>query len=152
MLEIRIDDLSGPAIAQFLEDHISEVREVTPLQSKHALDLEALRGPEVTFWSVLDGETVVGCGAIKALDTEHAEIKAMRTAAAYQRRGVASTLLRHIMAEAQRLGFKRLSLETGSFTFFQPARQLYLKQGFQYCEPFADYKKDPNSVHMTRRI
>jgi putative acetyltransferase len=152
MLEIRIDDLSGPAIAQFLEDHISEMREVTPLHSKHALDLEALRGPEVTFWSVLDGETVVGCGAIKALDTEHAEIKSMRTAAAYQRRGVASTLLRHIMAEAQRLGFNRLSLETGSFTFFQPARQLYLKHGFQYCEPVADYKKDPNSVHMTRPI
>ena len=128
------------------------MRSITPLESKHALDLEGLRKPEVTFWSVMDGDAVVGCGAIKRLDAGHAEVKSMRTASARKRNGIASLLLEHIIAEARRMGFTRLSLETGSAEFFLPARRLYQKFGFDYCEPFADYRLDPHSVFMTRTL
>jgi putative acetyltransferase len=149
-MKIVVDDLSGPEIAAFLQEHVDEMRSVTPPESKHALDLDGLRKPDVTFWSVYDGDTLVGCGAIKELDSGHGEVKSMRTSAAYKRRGVAATMLEHIIAEARRRGYARLSLETGSFAFFAPARALYEKFGFEYCEPFGDYRKDPNSVHMTK--
>jgi putative acetyltransferase len=118
----------------------------------HALDLEALRAPGTVFWSVLDGEALVGCGAIKELDTGHAELKSMRVRPARRRSGVASLLMAHIITEAQRAGFTRLSLETGAADFFRPARKLYEKFGFAYCEPFADYTPDPNSTFMTRTL
>ncbi|WP_030454336.1 GNAT family N-acetyltransferase [Herbidospora cretacea] len=151
-MRIVVDDLSGPEIAAFLEEHVREMRATTPPESKHALDLDGLRRPEVTFWSVHDEGVIVGCGAIKALDDVHAEVKSMRTAAARKRSGVASLLLGHLIAEAARMGFTRLSLETGSGAFFAPARSLYEKFGFTYCEPFADYKPDPLSVFMTREL
>jgi len=152
-MRIVVDDLSGPAIAAFLTEHIEEMRSITPLESKHALDLDGLRRPEITFWSVLDGDdAVVGCGAVKALDASHAELKSMRTAQARKRSGIASLLLEHILAEATRMGFARISLETGSADFFRPARSLYEKYGFDYCEPFADYRLDPHSVFMTRTL
>jgi putative acetyltransferase len=149
-VRIVIDDLSGPEIAAFLDEHVREMRSLTPLESKHALDLDGLRAPEVTFWSVLDGDTLVGCGAIKRLDAGHAEVKSMRTAPRRKRSGVASLLLGHIIAEATRMGFARLSLETGTGEHFLPARKLYEKFGFGYCEPFADYRLDPHSAYMTR--
>jgi putative acetyltransferase len=145
-----VDDLSGPQIAAFLDAHVQEMRSTTPPESKHALDLDGLRQPEVTFWSILDGDTLVGCGAIKRLDAGHAELKSMRTSPARKRSGIASLLLEHIIGEARRMGFTRLSLETGAAEFFLPARKLYEKFGFDYCEPFADYRPDPNSVFMTR--
>ncbi|MBE3011962.1 GNAT family N-acetyltransferase [Microbispora sp. NEAU-D428] len=151
-MRIVEDDLSGPQIAEFLREHVREMRSITPLESKHALDLDGLRAPDVTFWSVMDGDTVVGCGAIKRLDPAHAELKSMRTSAARKRSGIASLLLAHIIAEAGRMGFTRLSLETGSADFFLPARRLYEKFGFGYCEPFADYRPDPHSVFMTRLL
>ncbi|MBV9451281.1 MAG: GNAT family N-acetyltransferase [Streptosporangiaceae bacterium] len=125
------------------------MRSITPLESKHALDLDALRQPGITFWTVLDGDAPVGCGAIKRLDDAHAELKSMRTATQRKRSGIASLLLGHIITEARSMGFSRLSLETGSAEFFLPARRLYQKFGFAYCEPFADYKHDPYSVFMT---
>ncbi|MFG1826292.1 GNAT family N-acetyltransferase [Microbispora bryophytorum] len=151
-MRIVVDDLSGPLIAEFLREHVREMRSITPLESKHALDLDGLRTPEVTFWSVMDGDSVVGCGALKRLDPAHAELKSMRTAVARKRSGIASLLLNHILAEAGRMGFTRLSLETGSADFFLPARRLYEKFGFGYCEPFADYRPDPHSVFMTRLL
>jgi putative acetyltransferase len=151
-MNIVVDDLSGPEIAAFLDDHVREMRSVTPLESKHALDLDGLRRPEVTFWSVMDGDEVLGCGAIMRLDAEHAEVKSMRTAPARKRTGIASLLLEHIVTEARRMGFTRLSLETGAAEFFLPARRLYERFGFGYCEPFADYRADPNSVYMTRLL
>ncbi|MEU8176638.1 GNAT family N-acetyltransferase [Microbispora hainanensis] len=151
-MRIVEDDLSGPQIAEFLREHVREMRSITPLESKHALDLDDLRAPEVTFWSVMDGDAVVGCGAIKRLDPAHAELKSMRTSAARKRSGIASLLLEHIIAEARRMGFTRLSLETGSADFFLPARRLYEKFGFGYCEPFAGYRPDPHSVFMTRLL
>jgi putative acetyltransferase len=149
---IVIDDLTGPDIAEFLDEHIQEMRSISPPESKHALDLDGLRRPEVTFWSVMDGGTLVGCGAIKRLDGSHAEVKSMRTRPARKRSGIASLLLAHIITEAKNMGFTRLSLETGSAEFFAPARRLYEKFGFRYCEPFAGYRPDPNSVFMTRTL
>jgi putative acetyltransferase len=151
-MKIVLDDLSGPEIAGFLDEHVQEMRALTPLESKHALDLDGLRKPEITFWSVTDGDSLVGCGAIKRLDAGHAEVKSMRTAPARKRSGTASLLLEHIITEARRMGFTRLSLETGATEFFLPARNLYEKFGFDYCEPFADYRPDPYSVFMTRAL
>jgi putative acetyltransferase len=151
-VEIVVDDLTGPQIASFLDEHVREMLSITPPESKHALDLEMLRGPGITFWSVMDGGTVVGCGALKRLDARHAEVKSMRTLAARQRSGIASMMLEHIITEARRMGFTRLSLETGSAEFFAPARRLYQKFGFEYCEPFAGYRPDPLSVFLTRTL
>jgi len=144
-MEIGVDDLSGSEIAEFLDDHVQEMKRVSAPESKHALDLDGLRRPDVTFWSVMDGETLVGCGAIKALDAEHAEVKSMRTAPSDRRRGVASMLLRHIVSEARRMGFKRLSLETGATDFFEPARQLYLKHGFATPSPSPPTTRTPTA-------
>lgn len=149
---IVVDDLSSPQIAEFLREHVRQMRASGPLDSDHSIDLDQMREPGITLWSVWDGEAVVGCGAIKRLDTVHAELKSMRTAPERKRTGVASRLLEHIVAEAKWMGYTRLSLETGAAGFFSPARKLYQKYGFEYCEPFADYKPDPNSVFMTRPL
>ncbi len=151
-MKIVVDDLTGPQIASFLGEHVQEMLSITPPESKHALDLDGLRQPGITFWSVMDDDPVVGCGAIKRLDTSHAEVKSMRTAPTRKRSGIASMMLGHIITEARRMGFARLSLETGSAGFFLPARRLYEKFGFEYCEPFADYRPDPHSVFLTRTL
>ncbi|MFI0898830.1 GNAT family N-acetyltransferase [Streptomyces sp. NPDC020983] len=155
-MHIATDDLSGPEIAAFLHEHLAHMRSLSPPESTHALDLDALRAPGVTFWSVRDGENgggpVVGCGALKALDARHAELKSMRTRPARQRGGVASLLLTHILDEAAAMGFTRLSLETGSDEPFLPARRLYAKFGFTECPPFGDYRPDPYSTFMTREL
>jgi putative acetyltransferase len=151
-VKIIVDDLAGPRIAEFLAEHLDEMRSITPLESKHALDLDDLRAPGVTFWTAMDEDAVVGCAAIKRLDTTHAELKSMRTIPARKRAGIASRLLAHVLDEAGRAGFTRLSLETGTAGFFRPARRLYEKFGFGYCEPFADYRPDPHSTFMTRLL
>ena len=118
----------------------------------HALDLEALRAPNVTFWTGWQGEELLGCGALKELDPGHGEIKSMRTVTAHLRKGVAAKILDHIIKEAERRSYRRLSLETGSMDAFQPARALYASYGFEVCGPFADYVEDPYSVFMARTI
>jgi len=125
---------------------------LSPPESVHALDLEALRGPDVTFWTVWSDGELLGCGALKELSATHGEIKSMRTAPAHLRRGVARAMLRHILREATERGYGRLSLETGSMRAFSPARKLYESFGFAYGAPFADYREDPNSVFMTKEL
>lgn len=151
-MRIIVDDLSGPQIAAFLQDHINDMIAITPLESKHALDLDALRRPEITFWSVLDRDTVVGCGAIKRLDDTHGEIKSMRSDPRLRRAGIGSMMLAHILLEAKNMGLSRLSLETGATEHFEPARSLYAKYGFEQCGPFADYVFDPHSFYMTKAL
>ncbi|MQA02653.1 MAG: GNAT family N-acetyltransferase [Streptosporangiales bacterium] len=151
-MQIAVDDLTGTKTAEFLAEHLDEMRAITPPESVHALGLDELRERGVTFWSATDGGTVVGCGALKRLDATHAELKAMRTKQARKRSGVASVLLAHILDEAKQLGFTRLSLETGSTDSFLPARRLYEKFGFEYCDPFAGYRPDPHSVFMTKLL
>jgi putative acetyltransferase len=148
-MRIEIDDLTGPEIAALLEAHTAELRAISPPESKHALDLEGLRTPDTSFWTVWDGNALVGCGALKDLGDGHAELKSMRVVRAYTGRGIASMLMRHIIGEARARGLQRISLETGSMAFFEPARRLYRKHGFQPCGPFGNYVDDPNSVFMT---
>lgn len=149
---IKLDDLRGPEIAAFLEQHILEMKSVTPPESKHALDLDGLRKPEISFWTVWDDQNLVGCGALKELNPVHAEIKSMRVAASHRGKGIASGLMEYLLGEATRRGYRRLSLETGSIPFFAPARKLYAKFGFARCAPFADYKEDPNSEFMCKEL
>jgi putative acetyltransferase len=123
--------------------------ELSPPESVHALDLSKLRSPDITFWSVWDGATLIGCGALKELSATEGEIKSMRTPNAMRRRGAGRAVLAHIIAEARARGYRRLSLETGSQEEFMPARNLYSAFGFVPCGPFGDYKLDPNSAFMT---
>ena len=148
-MKITVDDVSGPDVAAFLQAHLDQMHELSPPESVHALDLAALRAPDVTFWSAYEDDTLVGCGALKVLDSRHGEIKSMRTDPAQRGRGIAGQLLRHIIAEARARGLRRLSLETGSEEFFAPARRLYARHGFQPCPPFADYTDDPLSGYFT---
>lgn len=151
-MDIKIDDLTGTEIHKLLLEHRRSMFLHSPPESVHALDIEALRKPEITFWSAWENGELVGCGALKELDSTHAEIKSMRTASSHLRKGVARNLLNHIMEEAARRGYRRLSLETGSGQAFEPARTLYDNFGFTYCGPFDDYVEDPYSVFMTKEL
>ena len=151
MIPLRIVDggLDDPRVAALLRLHVTRARAETAPGSAHALDLSGLRAPDVTFWSVWDGDELVGVGALKRLSAEHGEIKSMHTVEAARGRGVGSALVRHIMAEARTRGMRRLSLETGSWPYFLAARALYARHGFMECGPFGEYREDPNSVFMT---
>lgn len=151
-MEIRLGGLDLPEVGELLREHLHSLAQLSPPESMHALDLESLRQPSITFWSVWDHGALMGCGALKELDTRHGEIKSMRTSAKYLRRGVAQRLLQHILEEAGRRDYQRLSLETGSMAEFAPARRLYAACGFTECDPFADYSADPNSVYMTKGL
>jgi len=149
-MEIRIDDLRGPEIRALLEDHLAEMHRNSPPESVHALDLDALRAPGITFWTAWSGGDLMGCAALKELEPTHGEVKSMRTAPAFRRQGVGKAMLAQIIREAEARRYHRLSLETGSMEAFLPARELYESFGFSYCPPFGDYALDPNSVFFTR--
>ncbi len=151
-MDLRLDDLRHPAVIALLQEHLDWMRRTSPPESVHALDLDALRQPDIAFWTLWDGETLAGCGALRALDATHGEVKSMRTAQTHLRRGVAATMLDHILAEARRRGYARLSLETGSMAYFAPAHALYARAGFRPCALFGDFVEDPNSVFMTRAL
>ncbi len=151
-MEIRLDDLRGTEIAALLQEHLDSMALHSPPESVHALDLERLRKPGITFWTAWHDDELLGCCAIKELDPTHGEIKSMRTASSHLRKGIAASLLKHLLEEANRRAYERLSLETGSMEAFAPARKLYAGFGFEYCGPFADYVEDPYSVFMTRRL
>jgi putative acetyltransferase len=151
-MQIRVDDLSGPEIAAFLEEHICDMRAVSPPESKHALDLDGLRKPDITFWSAWSDRRLIGCCALKQLDATHGEVKSMRVARVQRGQGIGAALVAHIVAEARARRYARLSLETGAMPFFEPARRLYRRSGFVVCGPFASYKPDSNSVFMTLEI
>lgn len=148
-MDIKLDDLNGPEVAALLAEHLDCMAAQSPPESRHALNLAGLRHPDVTFWSVWIGRELAGCGALKELASTHGEVKSMRTATSHLRKGVASRVLEHIIGEAKRRGYRRLSLETGSMPYFQPAHSLYRKFGFLPCQPFANYKPDPNSLFFT---
>lgn len=151
-MEIMLDDLRGPEIAALIREHLQNMAKESPPESVHALDLVGLRRPDVTFWSAWEQGELLGCGALKELDPGHGEIKSMRTASAHLRKGVARSILAHMIEEARRRGYRRLSLETGSMASFVPARRLYAAFGFEECGPFADYRIDPYSTFMTREL
>jgi putative acetyltransferase len=148
-MHIEADDLARPEIHALLEEHLRSMYELSPPESVHALDLDKLRTPEITFWSAWEGPLLLGCGALKELGPKLGEVKSMRTPNAYRRRGAGRAILCHIIEVARARGYDCLYLETGSFDAFKPAQSLYASNGFAYCGPFGDYVEDPNSVFMT---
>lgn len=151
-MRIDIDDLSGADVAGLLAEHLADMHATSPACSVHALDLDALRAPEVTVWTARREGELLGCGALKELDRRHGELKSMRTASAARGRGVGSAILSHLLDVARERGYARVSLETGAQPFFAPAHRLYARHGFVACEPFADYVLDPSSVFMTLEL
>ena len=154
-MRIVLDDLSDPRVAAFLEEHLADMRRLSPPESVHALDLDGLRQPDVQFWTAWsdDGEgreQLIGTAALKRLGAHHVELKSMRTAARLRGRGIARQLLNHVLAQARAQGMARISLDTGSQPFFAPAHALYRAHGFDDCGPFGDYRDDPHSRFMSR--
>jgi putative acetyltransferase len=151
-MRIELDDLSRREVHALLREHLSNMYELSPPESVHALALTKLRSPDITFWTVWDESVLLGCGALKELTPTHGEGKSMRTPRSLRRRGAGRAVLVHIVAEARSRGYRRLSLETGPHEAFKPAQKLYESFGFTTCGPFADYKADPNSVFMSLEL
>jgi putative acetyltransferase len=149
---IRIDDLSSEESQSIVREHMAGMLANTPLESVHALPLDKLRQPNITFWTAWIGSELCGCGALQTLDAQHGEVKTMRTRTKFLRKGVGQAVLSHIVNHATDTGIKRLSLETGSSDVFLAARAMYLNNGFGICGPFGDYKLDPYSVFMTKLL
>lgn len=151
-MQIELDDLRRPQIHALLNEHLRSMYALSPPESVHALDLDKLRQPGISFWSAWEGPTLLGCGALKELDPQHGEVKSMRTPENLRRRGAGRAILAHLIEVARARGYQRLSLETGSMAAFLPAQRLYQSFGFEYCGPFGDYREDPNSRFMTLRL
>jgi len=149
MMRIIQGDFSDPRVIALLKTHLISARAETAPGSAHALDLIGLQTPDVSFWTIWEDEALLGIGALKRLSADHGEVKSMYTAQSVRGRGVGSAILRHIIATARARGMSRLSLETGSWEYFRPARSLYANHGFVECPPFADYVSDPNSIFMS---
>jgi putative acetyltransferase len=142
-------DFADPRVIELLRMHVTTARSQTAPGSAHALDLAQLQSPNISFWTIWEGQTLIGLGALKRLSTDHGEVKSMHTAQGTRRRGAGSAMLRHIIQTARERGMSRLSLETGAAEYFAAARTFYKSHGFVECPPFADYVLDPNSVFMS---
>jgi putative acetyltransferase len=148
-MKIIPGDFSDPRVVDLLNIHVTNARAQTAPGSAHALDLTELQCPDISFWTIWDDGTLLGIGGLKRLSADHGEVKSMCTVQTLRRRGAGGAMLRHIIAAARARGMSRISLETGSWEYFLPARALYRKHGFVECPPFADYMPDPNSVFMS---
>jgi len=149
IMNITLGDLADPRVVDLLEYHLTSARAHTAPGSAHALDIGGLQAPNMTFWTAWDCDTLVAIGALKWLAKDHGEVKSMHKAPSARRKGIGTAMLKHIIAFARSRGISRLSLETGSWDYFEPAIALYRKHGFVECQPFDDYVQDPNSVFMT---
>lgn len=156
MIRFRVDDLSSPEARALVARHLAGMHLHTPPESIHAFDVDALRAPDVTFWTAwAEAEAeqeIAGCGALKRLDDARGEIKSMRVADRFLRRGVGRAILEHVIDQARGRGMRSLWLETGSAPAFTPAIRLYESAGFTRCGPFDGYVEDPFSIFMTRKL
>ena len=151
-MHIEIDDLSRPQVHRLLEEHLANMYELSPPEQVFALDLNELRVPGITFWTVWDEQTLLGCGALKELSPTHGEIKSMRTPAMARGKGAGRAVLGHIISVARQRGYTRLSLETGTHPAFKPAHNLYRNHGFVLSGPFGMYTPNPHSVFMALEL
>ena len=152
MLKSIEGNFDNPEVHEFLTKHFIELRSVSPEDSCHVLDIAGLKDSSIKFWSLWDGNNLMGSGALKFLDKEHGEFKSIRVSDKFRGKGNGSKVINHLINEAKKLNIKRLSLETGAGDFFLAARKLFLKCGFETCEPFSNYKDNINSVYMTMQI
>jgi putative acetyltransferase len=151
-MQIKAGDFSDKRLLDLLQIHLATARAETALGSAHALDASELQSPDISFWTIWEDDELLGVGALKELSLDHGEVKSMHTVQAKRRRGVGSAILRHIIATARTRGMLLLSLETGSWEYFRPARNFYQQHGFVTCPPFGDYVSDPNSVFMSLNL
>ena len=152
MLKSIEGNFDNPEVHEFLINHFIELRSVSPEGSAHVLDIAGLKDPTIKFWSLWEGNDLMGSGALKFLDKEHGEFKSIRVSDNFRGKGNGIKVINHLINEAKKLNIKRLSLETGAGDFFLTARKLFSKCGFEPCEPFSHYKKDINSIYMTMLI
>ena len=148
-IENNFDDTE---VNELLTKHFIELRSVSPEGSTHVLDIPGLKDPSITFWSLWDGEELIGCGALKLLEKEHGEFKSIRVADKYRKSGMGEKIISHLIDQAKQIGIKKLSTETGAGNFFAPARKLFNNSGFKPCPPFAHYKEDINSLYFTKHL
>ena len=148
MLKSIEGNFDNPEVHKLLVKHFIELRSVSPEGSAHVLDIAGLKDPTIKFWSLWEKDQLMGIGALKFLDKEHGEFKSIRVNDKFRKKKNGIKLINHLIGEAKKLNIKRLSLETGSGNFFNPARKLFNHCGFRVCEPFSHYKKDINSVYM----
>ena len=151
-MRIELDDLTRPAVHDLLREHLANMYELSPADKVFALDLSRLRSPDISFWTVWEGEELLGCGALKELTPTHGELKSMRTPASKRGRGAGRAVLVHMIETARARRYELLSLETGSHPAFLVAQRLYSSCGFAYSGPFASYKADPSSVFMSLHL
>ena len=152
MLKSIEGNFDNPEVNELLTKHFVELRDASPEGSAHVLDISGLKVQTIKFWSLWDGENLIGCGALKFLDKKHGEFKSIRIHDNFRKKGKGIEVINHLIKEAKKLKIKRLSIETGAGSFFTPARKLFRKTGFTVCEPFAHYKEDVNSVYLTMLI
>ena len=141
-----------PEVNELLKKHFIELRAASPEGSAHVLDIPGLKVTSIKFWSLWENDKLIGCGALKFLDKEHGEFKSIRVHNNYRNKGNGIKVIEHLIEEAKKLNIKRISIETGAGKFFEPARRLFQKCNFKPCEPFAHYKKDINSLYLTKLI
>ena len=152
MLKSIEGNFDHPEVNKLLTTHFIELRAASPEGSAHVLDIPGLKIPSIKFWSLWDNEKIFGCGALKLLDKGHGEFKSIRIHNSFRNKGNGIRLINHLIYEAEKLNIKRISLETGAGKFFDPARKLFEKCDFRPCKPFAHYKKDINSIYLTKLI
>ena len=146
------NNFDHPEVNSLLTKHFIEFRSVSPEGSTHVLDIPGLKISSIKFWSLWDNDQLLGCGALKFLSETHGEFKSIRVADKYRKKGMGEKIISHLIAEAKKIGIKKLSIETGAGEFFLPARKLFIKFGFKSCKPFAHYKEDPNSCYFDLEI
>tara|TARA_B100001057_G_C22816758_1_gene937758 strand:+ start:1530 stop:1991 length:462 start_codon:yes stop_codon:yes gene_type:complete len=152
MLKSIEGNFDNSKVHELLIKHFIELRAASPEGSAHVLDIDGLKDPSIKFWSLWKSEMLTGCGALKFIDNEHGEFKSIRVHDKFRKKGYGTIVINHLIAEAQKLNIRQLSIETGAGEFFKPARKLFKNCGFLPCKPFAHYKEDINSIYLTKFI
>ena len=142
-------NFDNPKVNELLVKHFNELKSVSPAGSTHVLDIAGLKDQTIKFWSLWEGNELIGCGALKFLENDNGEFKSIRVVDKFRKKGNGVKIINHLIDQAIKLGIKKLSIETGSGEFFKPARKLFKICGFKKCKPFAHYKSDPNSCYMS---
>ena len=145
-------NFEDPEVNQLLKKHFVELRSVSPEGSTHVLDIKGLQNKSIKFWSIYEHRKLIGCGALKFLDSNHGEFKSIRVADSFRKKGYGKKIITVLFDKSRKLGINKISVETGSGEFFLPARRLFKKFGFEECEPFSHYINDSNSCYMSLKI